>query len=279
MSPEQIRGSDVDFRADIFAFGVLLFELTSGLHPFAGSEQGATTARVLEVEPPDLAQLSPTCPPALARIIRQCLQKNQDQRYGATRELLDELELVRRDLAESTARPPSARAAGGADATTGAAATSPLWWWQFHQGVVGLLYYAMLYPLWRVRGWTPAPWGSLLFFATLVTVLVAANLRFHLWFTLRFNPAEIRAQRAQAARWIRGTDWLFVLLLVAATAMSADDHVAWAVLIIAVGIGSFLSFLIFEPATTRAAFRSGQTRTTRPSGARKTGTSKARQKH
>jgi hypothetical protein len=154
---------------------------------------------VLKVEPPDLAQLSPTCPPALERIIRRCLQKNQDQRYGATRELLDELELVRRDLAESTARPPGARAAGGADATTSAPGTSPLWWWQFHQGVVGLLYYAMLYPLWNVRGWTSAPWGSLLFFATLVTVLVAANLRFHLWFTQRFTPAEIRRQRAQTS--------------------------------------------------------------------------------
>jgi serine/threonine protein kinase len=255
MSPEQIRGSDVDFRADIFAFGVLLFELTSGLHPFAGSGPGATTARVLEVEPPDLAQLSPTCPPALERIIRRCLQKNRDQRYGATRELLDELELVRRDLAESTARPPGARAAGGADATTSAPGTSPLWWWQFHQGVVGLLYYAMLYPLWNVRGWTPAPWGSLLFFATLVTVLVAANLRFHLWFTQRFTPAEIRRQRAQTSGWIRGADWLFVLLLLSATVVSADAHAVWAMVIVGVDVVSCLSFLIFEPATTRAAFR------------------------
>ena len=195
-----------------------------------------------------------TCPPALERIIRRCLQKHPDQRYGATRVLLDELELARRDLAESTARPPRDRAASGVDATKNAG-TSPLWWWQFHQGVVGLLHYAMLYPLWNVRGWTPAAWGSLLFFATLVTVLVAANLRFHLWFTQRFNSAEIRLQRAQRSGWIRGADWLFVLLLLSATAVSADEHALWSMVIVGVGVVSCLSFLIFEPAMTRAAFR------------------------
>ena len=275
MAPEQIRGADVDFRADIFSFGVFLFELTSGVHPFTGSEQGSTIARVIEVEPPDLAQLAPACPPALERIIRQCLQKDLTQRYGATRELLDELEQVRRDLADSAARPPSARAAGGADATKSAPGSNPLWWWQFHQGFVGLLYYVMLLPLWMVRRWAPAPWGSVLFFATLIAVGVAASLRFHLWFTQRFNPAEIRAQRAQVFPWIRGADWLFVLLLWSATAVIAVDHAGWATFIGSVGIGSFLSFLIFEPATTRAAFRRSRTKTPRPPDLRKTDTSKA----
>ena len=276
MSPEQIRGSEVDFRADIFSFGVFLFELTSGVHPFTGSGQESTIARVIEVEPPDLAQLAPACPPALDRIIRQCLQKDLNKRYDSTRELLDELEQVRWDLAESAARPPSARAAGGADATKRAPGSSPVWWWQFHQGAVGVVYYAMLYPLWKVREWVPAPWGSLLFFATLATVLVAANLRFHLWFTVRFNPAEIRAQRTQAFPWIRGADWLFLLLLLSATGLIADDQPAMPTFIVAVAIVSFLAFLIMEPATTRAAFRRSRTRTPRPRGARKSGTSKAR---
>lgn len=249
----------------------------SGVHPFTGSGQAPTIARVLEVEPPDLAQLTPACPQALERIIRQCLQKSQNQRYGATRELLDELEQVRRDLAESAARPPSARAVGGADATKSGPGSSPTWWWQFHQGAAGLVYYAMLYPLWKVRGWAPAPWGSLLFFATLAAVLVAANLRFHLWFTQRFNPAEIRAQRTQVSPWIRGADWFFVLLLLAATALIADDHAAMATLIVAVGTISFLAFLIIEPATTRAAFRRTRTTTPRPRAPRKTVASKAQE--
>ena len=231
---------------------------------------------MIEVEPPDLAQLTPACPPALERIIRQCLEKDPNQRYGATRELLDELEQVRRDLAESGARPQIASVAGGVDATKGAPGSSPVWWWQFHQGFVGLLYYAMLFPLWKVRGWVEAPLGSYLFFATLIAVGVAGSLRFHLWFTQRFNPAEIRAQRAQVFPWIRGADCLFVLVLLVATAVILVDHAVWATFIGSIAIGSFLSFLIFEPATTRAAFRRSRTRSSRLRGPRKTGTSKTR---
>ena len=266
MAPEQIRGADVNFRADIFSFGVFLYELTSGVHPFASSGQASTIARVIEMEPPDLAQLVPACPPALERIISQCLRKDLTQRYGATRELLDELEQLRLDLSESAARPPSARAAGGANAATNAPDASPVWWWEFHQGAVGVVYYAMLYPLWNVQEWAPSPWGSLLFFWTLATVLVAANLRFHLWFTQRFNRSEIRTQQAHAARWIRGADWLFVVLLLLAAAVIAEEHTAMATVIVAVSIISFLAFLIIEPGTTRAAFRRSRTGTPRPRG-------------
>ncbi len=157
----------------------------------------------------------------------------------------------------------------------GGAGSSPVWLWQFHQGIVGLLYYAMLLPLWFVRGWVE-PLGSYLFFATLIAVGVAGSLRFHLWFTQRFNPAEIRAQRAQVFPWIRGADCLFVLVLLVATAVILVDHAVWATFIGSIAIGCFLSFLIFEPATTRAAFRRSRTRSSRPGGPRKTGTSKTR---
>ena len=62
MAPEQIRGEPVDFRADIFAFGVLLFELATGSHPFTSATPVSTVARVLEATPPDLRQLAPACP-------------------------------------------------------------------------------------------------------------------------------------------------------------------------------------------------------------------------
>ena len=130
-----------------------------------------------------------------------------------------------------------------------------MWWWQFHQRAAGLVYYAMLYPLWRVREWAPAPWGSAVFFAALAAVLVAANLRFHLSFTQRFTPVQLDLQRAQSAPWIRAADWLFVALLLAATALIAETRAAWASVTAAVGIVSALTFLVIEPATTRAAFR------------------------
>ena len=293
MAPEQIRGEQVDFRADVFAFGVLLFELATGWHPFTSATPVSTVARVLESTPPDLRQLAPACPPALEAIIRRCLQKDPAQRYGATRALVGDLERARRTPAGSAARPPAEddandsgdpqRAAGpnpaggaahdGGDpererwsSPTGAAARggddpqratrlSPVWWWQFHQRAAGLVYYAMLYPLWRVREWAPAPWGPTLFFLALAAVLVAANLRFHLSFTARFTPAELERQQTRVAPWVRAADWLFVILLLGATALIAESHAAWASLTAAVGIVSAVTFLVIEPATARAAFR------------------------
>ena len=329
MAPEQIRGEPVDFRADVFAFGVLLFELATGSHPFTSATPVSTVARVLEATPPDLRRLAPACPAALAAVISRCLQKDPAQRYAATRELVEDLEGARRTPAESTAAPGKVGAARGSHdqereqrpspadgpargldpergqqssptdgpargnrhpkrgqppspadgpargldpergqraSATGASARSsgdpergtrlsPVWWWQFHQRAAGVVYYAMLYPMWRVREWAPTPWGSAVFFAALAAVLVAANLRFHLSFTERFTPDELDLQQTRVAPWVRAADWLFVALLLAATALIADTHPAWASLTAAVGIISAVTFLVIEPATTRAAFR------------------------
>ncbi len=292
MAPEQIRGEPVDCRADIFAFGVLLFELATGSHPFTSATPVSTVARVLEATPPDLRQLAPACPRALEEIIRRCLRKAPAERYGATRELIDELERARRTPAESMAARPTGGATRGRHApergrqfrstertergsphpergrrsnpTDGAARRadpargrrlSPVWWWQFHQRAAGVAYYAMLYPLWQVREWAPPPWGSAMFFPALAAVLVAANLRFHLSFTERFTPAQLERQQTQSSPWIRAADWLFVVLLLAATALIVETRTAWASLIAAVGIVSAVTFLVIEPATARAAFR------------------------
>ena len=347
MAPEQIRGEQVDARADIFGFGVLLFELASGSHPFTSDTPMSTVARVLEATPPDPRELAPACPPAVAAIVRRCLRKDPGQRYGETRELVADLERARRNPAESPARggadatahdsgapergqrssptgatrggddpepgqrssptgwaarggddpgrgarssptgaardgedpergqrsspagaarggndpgrgtrsSPTDRAARGGDDPERRERLSPVWWWQFHQRAAGAVYYAMLYPLWRVREWAPPPWGTAVFFAALAAVLVAANLRFHLSFTERFTPAQLDLQRAQSAAWIRTADWLFVVLLLAATAFIAETHPAWASLTAAVGIVSGVTFLVIEPTTTRAAFR------------------------
>ena len=270
IAPEQLRGSNVDFRADIFSFGVMLYELAAGVHPFEGSDPASTIANILETEPPDLTQLRPLCPPDLDRVIRNCLAKDREQRPSTTRELAQALEQVRRDVAESETRRPASREPVRVKDTQRASALSPLWWWQFHELLVGCLYWVALYPVWKVREWTPGIWGSVLFFSTLIAVGVAAILRFHLWFTSRFYPAELSAQRGQVFRWIRGADWLFVLVLVAAAGVIADSHAVWATLLVVYAVGSFLAFTIIEPATTRAAFRRGRTKTPRPRAAGRT---------
>ena len=269
MPPEQLRGAEVDFRVDIFSFGVLLYELASGVHPFTSSNAASTIARVLEADPPDVAQLNAACHAALEQLIRRCLQKEPDLRYGSTRELVEALEELRRDFVGAQTPRSSTQTPARATAARRRPGSSPLWWWQFHQAVVGLLYYLTLIPLWFVRGWTTAPWGSLLFFSSVATVSVAATLRFNLWFTSRFNPTELAAQRDHVFRWIRGADWLFVLLLLAAAMFVANDRAAVATLLVAVSVGSFLAFMIIEPVTTRTAFKRRRSSSRSRTGRRK----------
>ena len=97
--------------------------------------------------------------------------------------------------------------------------------------------------------------GRAVFIATLAAVIVAANLRFHLWFTSRFYPGELRWLRARVLPWIRAADWLFALTLIAGGLLIGDEGSPLAILLLGFGFGAGVVFLVVEPATSRAAFR------------------------
>lgn len=112
----------------------------------------------------------------------------------------------------------------------------------------------MAWPAWHVHQWT-GRYGALTFLLTLVTTIVAGNLRLHLWFTSRTFPSELSAQRAQVWRGIRAADYAFALIMTATGLVIAEAHTGWGALFVAMGLGAALAFLVIEPATARAAFR------------------------
>jgi Tol biopolymer transport system component len=93
MSPEQIRGRLLDARADIWAFGCLLYELSSGRRPFDGASVTDTLAAVLEREP-DLTVLADRMPPVLQRLVARCLAKDPKARLRAIADARDALVLA-----------------------------------------------------------------------------------------------------------------------------------------------------------------------------------------
>jgi hypothetical protein len=117
---------------------------------------------------------------------------------------------------------------------------------------VALVYWLMAWPAWEVHKWTGRR-GVLTFLATLAAIIVGGNLRLHLWFTSRTYPSELPAQRAYVSQWIRAADVAFALILIATGLVIADAHTAWGALMVAVGLGAALAFLIIEPTTARAA--------------------------
>jgi hypothetical protein len=136
---------------------------------------------------------------------------------------------------------------------------SPRWWWEFHQAAAALVYWLMVIPAWRARELFEPPLGRAFFIVTLVSVIVAANLRLNLWFTSRFYPSELRWARRRVSRWVRAADWVFVLTLGAGGLVIGEERSPIAILFISVAIGTALAFLFIERVTTRAAFRGAAT--------------------
>jgi serine/threonine protein kinase len=96
MSPEQVRGEAVDNRSDIFSFGVLLYRMFTGDMPFIGSTQVSILAKILEAQHPSPHSMKENINPEIERIIDKCLQKNPNDRYQDTRDLVVDLRNLRR---------------------------------------------------------------------------------------------------------------------------------------------------------------------------------------
>ena len=98
MAPEQVQGREADHRADIFAFGAVLYEMLSGRRAFGRPTVVEAMTAVLTVEPLDVAVSNPLVPAELARIVHQCLAKRADDRFQSARDLELALERVQRDV-------------------------------------------------------------------------------------------------------------------------------------------------------------------------------------
>jgi eukaryotic-like serine/threonine-protein kinase len=91
MSPEQLRGQEVDPRTDLFAFGVVFYEMLTGRRPFVGPTPVDTATSILKDDPPPLAEWRAGIPPALESIIRRCLEKKPEHRFASAQEVAEAL--------------------------------------------------------------------------------------------------------------------------------------------------------------------------------------------
>jgi hypothetical protein len=245
MAPEQILGNKCDERTDIFSFGIVIFELLAGKHPFGGDGSSSTTARIVEMDP--------GFPVATARggdsrlvgglwtIVRTCLAKRPDGRFASAQQLLSSLELVR--SGSSPGEPPRL-----------GPALAAMRWWQFHQAAACVAYAALMLPLWLART-TIGPWGLWIFVAGLIATVTACVLRLHLLFAASSLPDEWRAQRTQSHPWLRLAEIALVVVLAGAGFWVLERFPALGATLVSAAVVVLLSCTLIEPATTRAAFR------------------------
>jgi hypothetical protein len=132
MSPEQVRGGQVDGRSDIFSFGAVLYEMLTGVRAFKRDTAAETMTAILNEDPPELSLAGPAIAPALERTVRHCLEKSPEQRFQSARDLAFDLESF------STLTPAAATSAATAKG-------SKRWWYA--------LAAAALLVLGAVAGW------------------------------------------------------------------------------------------------------------------------------
>jgi serine/threonine protein kinase/Tol biopolymer transport system component len=99
MSPEQVRGQDLDPRSDLFSFGVVLYEMATGVLPFRGETAGVVSEAILNRAPAPPLRLNPDLPTKLQETIRRMLEKNREVRYQRASEVRADLQRLKRELA------------------------------------------------------------------------------------------------------------------------------------------------------------------------------------
>jgi hypothetical protein len=234
MSPEQLEGSVVDARSDIFALGVLLYELASGRHPFESPTPATMAARVLTAVPRSLHDLNPAMPAGLEAIIRRCLAKAKEDRYQSASDVARALEALHGF--GTIGRP------------------SPLSWWVFHQAIVMAVAALMVWPVALVHATAKNDWTLALLLAVIATAAVNGTLRAHLLFLAALDVGQLRAQLARSVPWLQRSDRLFAALVLVSAVPTARSHLVRSAILAAVALGWMATSLVIEPATRRAAF-------------------------
>ena len=254
MSPEQLRGAEAGAATDIFALGLILQEMLTGQHPFGagGTSPTGMMARILEEAPNPLPASLIAKWPGLPAVIGRCLMKDPSARYGTMLDVVDALQ--RADL-------PAASSSASAPQPSRGVVMSPAnpadsWWWQCHQVVVSVLYIAMIYPVWKLRGMPLPSWAhNLLVLAVIVAAALSTTLRLHRVFIARVQPDQLVAAERRSRRWTHRSDALMILwLLCAAGAALARDQLWFAALFATVAACATVASLFIEPATVDATF-------------------------
>ena len=117
MSPEQLEGRPIDARADLFAAGVVLYQLLTGKRPFDGDTDFAVIQNIVGLTPPAATFHNPGLPRAMDAVVAKALAKSRDQRFTSAEEFADALMLASKDAADATVAPVGLAPVRGATAT------------------------------------------------------------------------------------------------------------------------------------------------------------------
>jgi len=136
MAPEQVEGKEADARTDIFAFGVVVYEMATGKKAFEGKSQASLMAKILETDPPPISSLQPMTPPTLDRVVKKCLAKEREDRWQSAGDIWEQLKWI-----SDSSTQPGVSFPGAAQRSN----QIPAWVWATFAILVAALVSAVLY--------------------------------------------------------------------------------------------------------------------------------------
>ena len=244
MAPEQLSGQRADARADVFALGVLIYEMVTGRHPFGPTGSWSVIAAVLERDPLPLATTRGDVPQALDALVMRCLAKAPEARYASAGALVQALEPIVNGL--GTGAPP-------VTATGSVRVSHAVWWLQFHQLAATLALALMMVPAWKLMSRMPRPAGRLLVLMLLAMTAAIGTARLHLWFTAHEGDGDLATEIDRIGPFLRWGNRAFALALAAGGVAIADAHTELAAVCLACAAGTLAVGEVVEPRTLARA--------------------------
>jgi eukaryotic-like serine/threonine-protein kinase len=235
MSPEQLNGQPADARADVFAFGVVLYEYACGVHPFEASTPLGLAARVLESNARPVAESCRHIPPSVAAVVDRCLLKSPADRFASAADIVQALAASL--VAPEPARPERFQTM-----------------WRVHQAASMALYVVAATIAWEIKEQFKSPLSLWTFVAIGIAATVAGVSRGHLLFTWQMNRSRLTYEWRRVRPAVVAIDLLIATGLAIDGTSFASIRPLWGMLTIAFAAGLALSTTLLEPATTAAAF-------------------------
>jgi tRNA A-37 threonylcarbamoyl transferase component Bud32 len=254
MAPEQLEGQRADSRTDIYALGLVLYEIATGVHPFRGATLAATIANALAATVPPPSRHNSTLPAGFDHAVLKCLRKNPADRFQSSREMAVDLRNITHDRNSAPAQAVIAPAKPGVARRIFSVVQRH--GWELLHARLCIWCIMLAYVAWRFRLATPGSLGLAMFFVALICTTVLGVLLFTLLYTDFADKRRLAAEVRRMAPWFRILSIAIGLLAWAMAVMVADTHTVLAVFLILMGTKFGAMVLTLKSTMDRAVLSS-----------------------
>jgi hypothetical protein len=258
MAPEQLESRPSDDRTDIYALGLVLYEMATGTNPFVGSTSSSTIANILKQDAPPTRQKNPAAPVELDRILLKCLRKHPEERYQSARELMVDLRDLRRNATGSPTTQIREFEPSLFHRFFLLFGATPYRRWEIMHLRMILWCLLLGYLGWRFMACAPNKWGSVLFFLELACIGLLLILLGFLLYTGVSDPSGLSREVRRMAPWVRWSTVILVLVTWAMAGTVVASHRVLAAFLVLCGTAGGVKYLLFKATFDRAAFPESQ---------------------